>query len=102
MAEATVRGAHAAEDEIECLGGERQPCGLAERGRRLGQRRDQQPVPIGERLVVEPGPDALFPRLQQHGAVLRERGLGRVVGAGDALQAVEDVMAFPIARPLTS
>src|SRR5690606_29378441 len=48
-------------------------------------------------LVVEPGPHPLLAGVEEHGAVGGEVGLLLLAEKARRLQAVEDVLAFPIA-----
>ena len=66
----------------------------------IGHRRDHQPVPVGEHLVVEPGPHPRLARPEQQRAAARQLALGlrhrRVPACFDRLRMV---LPFPIALP---
>ncbi len=56
------------------------PLGAIEGKAGFGERGDHQPVPIGEDLVIEPGPDSRRARLQEQCTALRQLGLGVLIG----------------------
>ena len=88
--------AHAACDEIEGALGHREPFRLIENDAGIDQRRDHQPVPVGQHFVVEAGPHAPGARLQQDRAQARKPRFVSFT-ARQSLEPIEDVMAFEVA-----
>ncbi len=63
---------HLARDEIEGALCHRDPVRLIEQHAGIDQRRDHQPVPVRQHLVVEAGPHAAFARVEQDLAQMPE------------------------------
>jgi hypothetical protein len=63
---------------------------------RIGHRRNHQPIPVGEHLVIPPRPYPVLARLQQERPAGGQLPLGLVIGAFGHLRPVENVFLFPI------
>src|SRR5690606_23800374 len=84
-------------NEGKGLAGGREPGGLAEGDGGVGEGRDHQAIPVGEDLVVPPGPDARFAGGEKAGAAGLHLGFERRVSERRPAEAVEDGLALPVA-----
>ncbi len=84
-------------DEGEAILGEIDPIGPIEAHAGGGEGGDHQPVPVGEDLVVQAGPDALLARAVEDGAAGGEFRLARRLAEFKMMEAIENDLAFPVA-----
>jgi hypothetical protein len=95
MAEATV-WRHRARDEVEGLGRGVDPGRLVEGEAGMGERRDHQPVPVCQHLVVPARPGARLARGAERLALQAQAILLGRAQEVERTEAVQDVGAFPV------
>jgi hypothetical protein len=83
-------------DKRKRRNGEIEPIRPAEDGGGVGQSRDRKPVPIGQELVVDARPNARCARGEELRPIAGERRFDFGRGLRQMIEAVEDIVPFPV------